>query len=314
MSTKTCTVFSILIVLVALSLGELVVDRRNQGLTTIPGDIDSEVTTLLLDSNSIKRVEEGDVKSLLRLKKLYLPNNGVNFISTNAFINNEYLLVLNLVGHALPSLHVFWAWRSIEQIIGSLGPSTMKPFVLAHSPALNLLEINSNRIQSLRLGHLPSLQTLRAQWCELTIFPDLSGAPALEVVQLGNNFYTQIPKSAVAGLNKLHTLDVSNCRNQYLPDLSHLVSLKKLFIIRNALKSLSDLYHLPLISLCWAGNPLVCDKTLCWVRMWIFTRPALNMGYFPGEDVCEAPQERHGLRLMDIHPVEMECYEGNPMI
>ena len=31
----------------------------------------------------------------------------------------------------------------------------------------------------------------------------------------------------------------------------------------------------------------------------------------PGKDVCEAPEHRNGLRVMDIHPVDMECYNGN---
>ena len=306
----------ILALLFTLSIGELIVDRRNQDLGTMPVNIDSDVTTLILSGNSITRVEEGDMQSLLQVEKLYLDYNGVNFISTNAFVNNEHLLLLNIVHHALTTLStdVFGAWRSIEQLISSVGPNNMLPLILIHSPALMLLEINTNPIQNLTLGHLPSLKTLRAQWCGLTIFPDLSVAPALEDIRLGSNYFTQIPKSAVAGLNKLHTLHVPNCRIRYLPDLSHLVSLKKLIIVHNAMKSLSDLYHQPLISLLWAGNPLTCDKTLCWVRMCSFTRPALNMGNFPGEDVCEAPQERHGLRLMDIHPVEMECYEGNLMI
>ena len=165
-------------------------------------------------------------------------------------------------------------------------------------------------IRNLTLGHLPSFRVLHAQFCGFTIFPDLSTAVALEEVNLLSNNINEIPKSAIAGLNKLRKLNIVQNRISHLPDLSHLVSLEDLNLNHNFLKSLPDLYELPLTDLRWAGNPLVCNETLCWVRMWGFTKPALKMGDDP-EDVCEAPWHRKGLHLMDIHPIDMECYEGN---
>ena len=41
------------------------------------------------------------------------------------------------------------------------------------------------------------------------------------------------------------------------------------------------------------------------------TRRRIKMGKpQPGQDVCAAPPHRNGTNLMDIHPVDMRCYEG----
>ena len=316
MSPEYIKIFLILSIMFTLALGGLIVDKSGLNLETITVNIDPGVSKLILIDNSITRVEEGDMESLLQLEELSLSFNGVNFISTRAFIKNTQLVLLHIVGHALVTLHaeMFGAWRSIKEISGSIGPANMQPIILAYLPALTKLEINSNPIHNLSLGHLPSLRRLHAQRCELTTFPDLSAAPALEIVDLYYNNFNQIPKSALVGLNQLRELFLRNCYIRYLPDLSHLVSLKILIITYNELKSLPDLYQLPLADMRWDGNPLACDEKLCWVRMWNIVRPGgLYMGKFPERRVCGAPQSRNGLRLMDIHPVDIGCYEGNRM-
>ena len=251
--------------------------------------------------------------NLLLLEELNLDYNKVNIINTRAFINNVYLVLLRILDHELLTFptEAGGAWRSIEQIIGSLGPNNMQPINLTNLPALIRFEINTNTINNLTLGHLPSLKALLAQTCGLETFPDLSVAPTLEHVAFSFNYFTEVPKSAVAGLNKLRYLYLTGCHIQYLPDLSHLVSLEVLKIDNNDLKSLPDLYNMPLTGFLWAGNPLVCDKALCWLRMWSFMRPVLTMDNSPGKDVCMAPNHRNGIRVMDNHPVDLECYNGN---
>ena len=191
MATEWNRVFPLIITLFTLSLAELVVDRRNQGLKIIPDDIDPGVTTLNLRHNSITQVEEGDMDNLLLLEKLNLDHNKVNFINTRAFIHNVYLAVLRIVDHELLTFptEVGGAWRSIEQIIGSLGPNNMQPINLTNLPALIRFEINTNTINILTLRHLPSLKALLTQTCGLEILPDLSVAPTLELVNLNFNFF-----------------------------------------------------------------------------------------------------------------------------
>ena len=219
MDTKCINLFSIFTMLFPLSLGELVVNRKSQGLTTIPVDINPGVTTLILSGNFITRVAQNDMASLLLLEKLNLDYNRLNFISITAFINNTHLIQLTVINHQLLTfpVEVGGAWRSIEQIIGSLGAINMLPIKLTNLPALTRFEINTNAINNLTLGHLPSLKILYAKRCGLATFPDLSAAPALEVVGLGNNYFTEIPASAMAGLNKLCCLYLAHCGIRHLP-------------------------------------------------------------------------------------------------
>ena len=180
----------------------------------------------------------------------------------------------------------------------------MRPTQLTHLPALKYLRMSTNRVGNLSIGHLPLLEELRANWCELETFPNLAGAPNLTTVVLKNNKYDHIPSSAVSGLAKLKLLWVSGNGIRYLPDLSHLVSLEDLDIAKNALTSLPDLYHLPLTRVTWRDNPLICNTTLCWLRMWSSMKPGI-MELENG--LCAAPK---AISLMGVHPVDMKCYDG----
>ena len=313
MATQCNSILPFIVMMFKLSSGELTVDRSKEGLTKIPDNINSGVTKLILNKNFITRIEENDTESLPLLERLFLNNNQVSFISTRAFINNIHLVLLSLYDHKLLTFptEAGGARSHIEVIVTSIGRIKMQPIQLTNLPALMTIEINSNQIDNLSIGYLPSLTSLDAQWCGLVTFPDLSAAPALVRVAMGSNRFSEVPKSAVAGLNKLRYLYLTGCHIPYLPDLSHLVSLEVLKIDNNDLKSLPDLYDVPLTGFLWAENPLVCDRALCWLRMWSFMRPVLTMDNSPGKDVCEAPEHRNGLRVMDIHPVDMECYNGN---
>ena len=182
---------------------------------------------------------------------------------------------------------------------------SVKAFV--NNTNLVALILNHNPISNLTLGYIPSLRNLYVKGCKLKIFPDLSGTPNLELVQLNINNFTQIPKASINGLTKLRTLAFRQCDVRYLPDLSDLVSLEELVIINNAMTSLPDLYHLPLTRVAWYDNPVVCNRSLCWVRMWSYMKPGISD---LENAVCAAPSEVSGLPLMGVHPVDMKCFDG----
>ena len=299
----------VFMVLIGTSVGELIVNRVNEGLDAVPNDIHRHVTILQLNRNSITNIGDGDMADLLWLEKLYIDLNGISFISTNAFTNNIYLALLSFVGHQLTIFPIEFggAWRSMEVVVCSVGPNAMQPVQLTHLPALKKLEMNTNHITNLTIGYAPSLKTLFAQWCGLVTFPNLSNATNLTFVHLDGNNFTQILPSAISGLTKLRRLSFSACGVRYLPDLSHLVSLEELVITDNFLASLPDLFHLPLTRLAWPGNPVVCDRALCWMRMWSSVKPGIT-DLESGS--CVAPPEVSGLPLMSVHPVDMECFDG----
>ena len=316
MSSEFNSISLILAVLFTSSLGKLVVDRSNERLMAIPGNIDPGVTTLKLNKNFIRRVEDGDMGRMFLLEELYLKDNGVTFISTEAFVNNTYLVLLIFTGHRFLSIpaELGGAWRSLQRI-GCAGgyAGDMQPLTLAYLPTLVKLDANKNPVHKMILGRLPSLKQLSASNCKLETFPNLSAAPALEKVTLTGNYFTTIPPYTLTGLNKIRILNLNDGQIQYLPNLSHLTSLKTLLLRHNSLTSLPDLYHLTLTHISLFGNPLTCNKALCWVRMWSFIRTALAMAN-PSLCGCAAPPQSNGLRLMDIHPVDLECYEGKRVI
>ena len=100
---------------------------------------------------------------------------------------------------------------------------------------------------------------LAAKKCQLTIFPNLSEAPRLDYADLNYNAFTEIPKSTIQGLHMLRMFAVDDCPISHLPDMSHMTSLEELIVIGTNLAALPDLYHLPLIKLTWAHNPIECN-------------------------------------------------------
>ena len=298
----------IALTLFAISAGNLVDNRSNQQLKYIPTDINSNMTILDLSGNSIERIENGDLAGLVWLQILYLGRNPITFIGQAAFINNIKLETVVLRdSYRLPEFGGFGgSWPFIKDIQFISGVFVNQTVHLTGFPALEEFRISFNQVK-LEIGNLPSLKQLYAQECGLDRFPNLSGAPRLEVLQIHKNFFTEIPQSAIMGLTNLTKLASPSCRLTHLPDLSHLVSLEILKVAKNYLIALPDLYHLPLTELDPFKNPLLCDKRLCWIRMWDSVKPAIQISTI----TCAHPQKYLGSNLMNIHPTDLLCYEGN---
>ena len=187
---------------------------------------------------------------------------------------------------------------------------------LRNFPKLRTAALNFNNILNgnLILEHLPALKQLYAPHCNLHIFPDLSAAAALEYVQLHFNNFTTIPAFALRNLSRLRTFACRDCHIRYLPSMAHLVSLEKLHIPGNALTAIPDLFHLPLTTVTWAGNPMECNKSLCWARMWNDINPTvLKLDPSGTPMACASPPEVIGIHMADIHPVDMKCYAGDSL-
>ena len=294
-----------------LTLGVLVVDRAKEGLTSVPRNISAGATTLYLDSNSISRLQNNSFDYLVSLEKLYIRNNGITYIAMHALEENIRLYLLYIGGHKLPVLptHLGGASGRIRQL-DTRGVIYMKSMQLANFQHLAIIAMNDNRLLNgnLILKHLPNLKLLFAPRCNLHVFPNLSAAPALEKVQLHFNKFSVIPASTLRNVSRLHTLGLIQSRIRYLPDMSRLVSLKHLFITGNTLMAIPDLFDLPLANLLWTSNPLECNESLCWARMWNDVKPTVLQ---QTPVTCASPPEVIGIHLTDIHPVVMKCYTGD---
>ena len=181
--------------IVALSQGELVVDRRKEGLTSVPRDIDEGATTLKLDGNSITRLLNDSFDYLLSLEALLVGQNGISFIERYALEKNTCLYKLGINGHKLAVFptHLGGAAPRIR-VLDSRGASYVKTMQLIDLPRLRDVALNFNNIVNgiLTMKSLPALKELYAPACKLQVFPNLSAAPALEFVQLHFNNLTTL--------------------------------------------------------------------------------------------------------------------------
>ena len=321
-SNKMLTVLCSVMISV-LSRGEIVVERNHEGLTSVPRDINVEVTTLKLNENAITRLENNSFDYLVLLEELYMIRNGITFIESHALEKNVNLHFLDVYGHKLSvfpanlgsaSHHIVTIdMQAIKNDMHSMESMQLRNFL-----RLRKIAVNNNNLQTghITMQSLPSLEEMYASNCNLHVFPNLSVVPTLKIVQLHYNHFRKIPAFAIQNLTRLHTFTFMGSHVTYLPNMSHLVSLKKLVINDNELVAIPDLYHLPLEWIEWAGNPMDCSKSLCWARMWDDVKPkVLQVDVSSGSQLtCASPPEMAGLRLIDIHPVAMECYAGDSIL
>ena len=250
-----------------------------------------------------------------------MSHNGISYIGRYAFKKNDKLYSLIIYGHKLSVFptHFGGAAQNItylEMKVSVWHPNDMESIQLLNFSRLNFLALNRNRIKTgnLKMESLPALKQLYVSECTLQVFPDLSVAPALRIVQLHFNNFSEIPAFSIRNLLKLRIFAFMGCRVTHLPDLSHLVKLNVLFISDNKLIAIPDIYHLPLTRIEWTGNPMDCSKSLCWVRMWNYTKPwhlLLDTFNLESQLKCASPPEMAGIRMMDVHPVTMKCFAGN---
>ena len=178
----------------------------------------------------------------------------------------------------------------------------------------NLAEIsfweafNKNTI-NFDLRNLTALRTLNVGLCKMEILDPSKLPQDLDWLVLNFNPLQNLPDLAPHTPNLTH-LGAFETKLSYIPDyiISGLMKLEELWLNNNNLRTIPDLYHLPLASLYLDGNPLECNQSLCWIRMWNYKKPlALSM---PNAAVCENPLSLSGKELMQVHPVDLGCFEG----
>ena len=81
-------------------------------------------------------------------------------------------------------------------------------------------------------------------------------------------------------------------------------------IRNNDLQSLPDLFDLPLTKIEIGNNPLECNHSL---RLWNEKKSA-TLSVDDVDAICQAPATRSGEKLMEVHPVYLQCYEGAPFV
>ena len=290
-----------------------------QGYGTVPTTINVLVTDLQLDYNNIVHLVRSSFDRYVNLVNLNLDDNGVHTVDSDAFYANNVLELLKLDGHNLLAVPDGFGGLSdtLKEIHLDRGMRPMQAVTFAHYPSLEVIVVTDTAIQGkITIEDCPNVREVFSQSSTLTTFPDFSTVPKVEIIQLHYNSFTHIPVEFVAGLTKLYRFAIPQCKLPALPDLSHMVSLNYLQFDGNEFQSLPDMYDLPLLEMDIANNPLVCDKALCWIRMWNmlkpYTFPTLEK-WSGGPSKCTIPGDAAAVLILSVHPVKMGCYASNAL-
>ena len=283
-------------------------------ISSIPEQAIEDDPALYIENTQIDHIARDAFITYSNLKKLYLINLGLRYIEEGAFNGQD-------------KLEVFWSISNWNLHIPSdLGPPTQSlitislwqtlprsevitfPYFAAFGK-LTDLNIGGSSLTTFRPNLLPrSLLVIHLGYSRLPVFPKFAlYAPLLERIYAYKCKMHSVPFENITGLAKVKYLNLHTNNLDKLPDISHMEQLEELYLQNNRFSSIPDLYDTPLTTLTLANNPLLCDKTLCWIRMW----PWMKAASIPtDEPFCAGPAEVARIKLMDVDPTFMECFRG----
>ena len=292
-----------------------VVYGPSSNLTSIPPEASPGDPILKMRDIPISAIPKDAFISYSNLQRLELINTGVKYIEEGAFSEQNKLTKLSIIGtHGTLSLP------------SNLGPPTKSlisitlyktlrrkteityPYFVAFKQ-LKSLNIGGTNIKTLGAHLLPNNMTkFAAAYTNIPTFPSFGMySPLLEDIVLRNCKMSAVPAQSVVGLEEVKSLVLRSNQLSNLPDISFMKDLIKLQLSDNRLATMPDIYELSLTTLTLADNPLVCDKALCWIRMW----PWMKASTVPSDEpTCAGPETMVGMRLMDVDPALMECFRG----
>ena len=206
------------------------------------------------------------------------------------------------------------AWLSKLEIFKATSNRITNFPSFLNSSLLEILDLQSNRIAVTPRANIEGLIRLRIfklQHNRMTRMTNISHITSLKEFNIGYNEISELPEDIFYGLPNLIQLSCEFNRIAVLPDvLAILPNLRQFYVQGNRLLTLPDYYqHSSPLTFHVEDNPLVCNRSICWLRMLSWTNPAspLNLD----SPTCAAPPILADVRVVRAHPNEMECYDGN---
>ena len=315
-------------------MGILILDRNNiQILNASSFDLYPDLVELSLAYCNITLILNGTFDRQVKLQIVSFNHNSIRHlpvifgpsvhtilkIGMFAAYDNDYVFNYPYFGAFEKLLTLNIGNRDARSFDGNKIPTSVKSFraygsklskfpYCSHLKHLELLHLNENRITTIPRDNIHGLKRLKifkVHRNKITLMPNMSYFSALKVIGISQNYITYVPTGTLDGLLHLKKLDLSANRIAYVDDISHL-SLYHLNLASNILRILPDLYGHKLKTLYLHDNPIVCNQSLCWLRMWPWyqTPPEFD------NVVCAEPPELIGLEIMKVHPNVLECYNG----
>ena len=248
------------------------------------------------------------------LKSLVLNYGGIpNFPNLSPYVPLlKKIHIQNNKLEIIPQSTIAWL-SELEQFRAGNNYITNFPSFV-NSSLLEDIYLNNNRIAVIPRDNIDGLTLLRkfkVQHNRLKLMTNISHLTSLEEFNAGYNMISELPEEIFYGLPNLIKLSCEFNRIAVLPNVfAILPSLRQFYVQGNRLLTLPDYYqHSSPLTFHVEDNPLVCNRSICWLRMLSWTKPAspLNLD----SPTCAGPPLLADVRVVRAHPTEMECYDGN---
>ena len=160
------------------------------------------------------------------------------------------------------------------------------------------------------IERLTLLRKFYLQHNRLTLMTNISYLTSLEEFNIGYNRIFELPVDVFHGLPNLIKLSCEFNLIAELPDVvSLLPSLQEFYVQGNRLLTLPDYYaHSTPLTFHVRSNPLVCNYSLCWLRLMTWTNPHSPLKL--DSPTCADPPLAANTSVVRAHPTTMECYHG----
>ena len=184
---------------------------------------------------------------------------------------------------------------------------TVMPDV-SHLEELKSLHVYSNSLPEIpkpKIAGLTRVKLIYAHNNLIHAMPNISYLSSVRYVYLHNNRIRHVPSDTLYGLPNLRFFRLEGNMISHIGGLQQL-GLITLNLAGNQLADIPDLFHLRFWSVDINDNPLMCNQSLCWLRMWSwFTHSPLA-----GNPACAQPPGLEGVGVKNVHPLLLKCYNG----
>ena len=259
----------------------------------------------MIDNSSFVRYRNMTDLLMTRCQLVYVKNGTfdllwkLNYID---FMYNEIIEFPDDFGLAADSITRLRFW-------GAFNLRTLPPLYFRNFSKLTWLNMGLNDWTPFDPSILPaSLTFININYAyELPRFPNFTGwTPKLSTINLPGNNITELPAENLRNVN-VTAINIANNHLNAIPDHTAYPYIESLKLKQNRLTSVPDFLNTTLKTLSLSNNPLICNRSLCWLRMmpWGFGTNILT-----DIPTCVYPYTEPKTPLMEVHPATMECYDG----
>ncbi|XP_078594881.1 uncharacterized protein LOC144872492 [Branchiostoma floridae x Branchiostoma japonicum] len=255
-------------------------DCRSRSLTSVPQNLPTSITDLVLGNNLIKTLNQSDFSGYGSLVSLWLDNNEISDIQAGTFSLIPQLALLSLDKNKLTNLRsdMFTGLANLKSLgIRSNEISDIQAGTFSTTSKLTGLLLSGNKLTNLRSDMFTGLGNLEWLWLDSNEISDIqagtfNSTSQLIVLYLHYNRLTVLNAEMFAELSSISVNILNN----------------------------PELYYLTGINI--TNNPWQCD-----CRMLPFRQKMTGYYLFENQITCEGPSNFHGQNLQDISPEDLIC-------